>query len=113
MSKYMLYDCVTGDKPVENRTILKLGWADNALYLTIRCYDNDMENLNVTTDRDDHPPMWWGDSVDILIETHQHAYYQIVVNPAGARLDLDRGVRKKEWFKWSSQADIAAHVGDG
>ena len=47
-----------------------------------------------------------------MIETDKHSYYQIVVNPAGAVIDLDRGVplRQGKAYGWSSQAEVAAHV---
>ena len=28
--------------------------------------------------------MWYGDAVEIVLETESHSYYQIAVNPAGA-----------------------------
>lgn len=51
--------------------------------------------------------------MELLIETDKHSYYQVVVNPAGAVIELDRGASKAAWYSWSSQAEVAAHVGDG
>ena len=34
------------------------------------------------------------------------------MNPAGALIDLDRGVDKANWTRWSSQAEVATHIDD-
>ena len=47
-----------------------------------------------------------------LLGTDAHSYYQLVVNPAGALLDYDRGVDKKSWAAWDSQAEVATMVAD-
>ena len=105
--KYLLKDCVTGQIPAAHRTILMFGWADDALYVALRCYDSDMANLNITAQKDGDEALWFGDSVDILLETHQHAYYQIGLNPAAALVDADR--EKRVDLGWSSGAQVAAH----
>lgn len=87
-------------------------WYNNNLYFGIRCQDSSEKPANIGSTKDDDWAIWDGDHVEILLETAEHSYYQIVVNPAGAVLDLDRGVRKANWFKWSSQAEVAAHVGE-
>ncbi len=56
--------------------------------------------------------MWYGDCVEIHLETDSHSYYQLAVNPAGALVDIDRGVDKTAWFRWESQAEVATHVAD-
>ena len=105
--KYLLKDCVTGQIPADHRTILMLGWADDALYVALRCYDGDMANLNITAQKDGDEALWFGDSVDILLETHQHAYYQVGLNPAAAMVDADR--EKRVDLDWSSGAEVATH----
>ena len=53
-------------------------------------------------------------SVDeILLDTESHSYYQIVVNPSGALVDLDRGAGRDAWFDWDSQAEVATQEADG
>ena len=54
--------------------------------------------------------MWYGDCVEIHLETDSHSYYQIAVNPAGAVVDLDRATGRQ--FDWNSQAKVATHVAD-
>jgi len=106
-----LRELLTGRKAFYSTTFLSR-WYQNSLYLAIRCNDRLGDPANIATTKDGDWALWDGDHVEIILETAEHAHYQIVVNPAGARLDLDRGVRKNHWFKWSSQADTAAHVGD-
>ena len=105
-----LRELLTGRKPVYPTTFLSR-WYRDGLYLGIRCQDTAGHPANIAGAKDGDWALWDGDHVEILIETAEHAYYQIVVNPAGARIELDRGVRKKGWFNWSSQAEVAAHVG--
>ena len=106
-----LRELQTGREPFYSTTFLSR-WYQNSLYLAIRCNDRLGDPANISTTKDGDWALWDGDHIEIILETAEHAYYQIVVNPASAKLDLDRGVRKNHWFKWSSQADIAAHVGD-
>ncbi len=103
--KYVLKDCVTGLEPEQNRTLVIPAWAQDALFFTIRCYDRDMPNLNVTTERNEDEALWFGDSVDILIETHEHAFYQIAINPAGALVDVDHSEGVD--LSWPSGAEVA------
>ncbi|MHC4874274.1 MAG: DOMON domain-containing protein, partial [Planctomycetota bacterium] len=60
----------------------------------------------------DDPALWYGDVVELLIETNSNHYYQIAVNPAGAMVDLKR-IEKKQIFKWDSRAEVATLQGDG
>ena len=68
--------------------------------------------MNVGTTKRDDPAIWYGDAIEILLETESHGYYQIVVNPAGAVIDLDRGAERSAWYGWDSQAEAATHVAD-
>lgn len=101
----------TGESPTFG-TRFYTRWYNDQLYIAIRCEDASDDPANITTTEDDDWAIWDGDHVEILLETDEHAYYQLVVNPAGALVDLDRGVRKANWFNWSSQAEVAAHIGE-
>lgn len=108
-----LREIQTGRDPIFG-TSFKTGWSkDNHLYIAVRCREKAGEPLNIATTRDDDQAVWYGDAIEILLETDAHAYYQIVVNPAGARVDLDRGAAKRSWFDWDSQAEVAARIDDG
>ena len=89
-------------------------WWNGGLYFGIRCeFDPDEPPIIGSKKNNDHA-IWQGEHLELLIETDKHSYYQIVVNPAGAIIDLDRGVTLKQGraYEWSSQAEVAAHVGD-
>ena len=101
----------TGRLPVYG-TSIKTAWLGNILYFAIRCEEHPGEELNIAATKDGDQAMWYGDAVEILLETESHSYYQIVVNPAGALIDLDRGTDRYNWFRWSSQAEVATHVAD-
>lgn len=102
---------VTGGKP-QFQTRFLARWYNDNLYLGIRCEDALQDPASIDSTKNGDWAIWDGDHVEILLETDEHSYYQLVVNPAGALLDLDRGARKADWFKWSSQAEVAAHVGE-
>ncbi|MCA1810165.1 MAG: DUF4838 domain-containing protein, partial [Lentisphaerae bacterium] len=80
-------------------------WYENALYFGIRCDDDSEGPLEVTTTTRDDPAILAGDHVQVLLETPDHAHYQIAVSPAGAMLDRDLGVDEAGWNLWDSQAE--------
>jgi len=106
-----LRDLITGAKPVFG-TRFNVLIDRNAVYFGILCRDRERDPANIAATKDGDPAMWTGDHIEILIETDAHSYYQIVVNPAAAVLDLDRGTSKRHWFQWASKAEVGAHVGE-
>ena len=106
--KYQLREIRTGGRPA-HRTTFRIAWIGDALCLGITCQDSDMEHLSVGTTQKDDPNIWFGDVVEILIETQFHAYYQIAISPSGAVTDLDR--EKRLDTLWDSGADVATHHG--
>jgi tetratricopeptide (TPR) repeat protein len=118
-----LAELQTGRQPTYG-TSFKTAWRGNNLYLAIRCEETvgrslspaqqpeSNRPLNIATAKDGDQAIWYGDAVEILLDTDSHSYYQIAVNPAGAKIDLDRGASRNNWFNWSSQAEVATHVAD-
>ena len=101
----------TGRQPVYG-TSIKSSWIGNNLYFAIRCEDHPGEKPNIATTKNGDQAIWYGDAVEILLDTESHSYYQIVVNPAGALIDLDRGADRNNWFRWSSQAEVTTRMAD-
>jgi len=101
----------TGEAP-ELPTSFMLEWRNRTLYLAIRCEEKPGDTLNIATRKDEDPALWYGDTIEILLETDRHSYYQIAVNPAGAIIDLDRSMDKSNRQRWSSQAEVATHIAD-
>jgi hypothetical protein len=110
LEEYALKENRTGKEP-GSATSFKMGWAGNDLYFGILCRDADMQNLNIAATQDGDSNLWLGDSVEIMLETQSHSYYQIAVSPVGAVVDLDR--RKGTETLWSANAKVAAYRGDG
>jgi hypothetical protein len=106
-----LKDFRTGKKPTHQTRFLVRWWKDN-LYFGIRCALQEGEPPVIGSDRNNDPAIRQGEHLELLIETDKHSYYQIVVNPAGAIIDLDRSVALSKAYDWSSQAEVANHVGD-
>jgi tetratricopeptide (TPR) repeat protein len=106
-----LRELQTGRQPIFG-TSIKVGRLRDDVYFAIRCAEHRCEKLNITTERREDQAIWYGDAVEFLIETDSHSYYQIVVNPAGAMVDLDRGAEKHAWFRWESQAELATSISD-
>lgn len=101
----------TGEPP-RLATSFMLEWRNSTLYLAVRCEEKPGEPLNIATRKNEDPALWYGDTIEVLIETERHSYYQIAVNPAGAIIDMDRGMGKANRLRWSSQAEVATHVAD-
>jgi tetratricopeptide (TPR) repeat protein len=104
-----LRELQTGRQPIFGTSVMA-GWNRGNLYFAIRCDERPGEPLNVATTKDEDQSMWYGDAVEIELDTDSHRYYQIAVNPAGAMIDLDRGADKSNWYRWQSQAEVATHV---
>jgi hypothetical protein len=69
------------DSTPDTSTSFKVGWENNSLVLNIRCDEPEMNNIVAS------PNIHDGDYVLILIETPQHSYYKIMVNPDGKLLE--------------------------
>jgi hypothetical protein len=106
-----LKDVRTGEKP-KFPTYFRVRWWKDSLYFAIRCEGEPGVSPIIGGGRDGDPAIWNGEHLELLIETDKHSYYQIVLNPAGFTVNLDRGVAKKNWFDWSAHAEVAAHRGD-
>jgi len=108
-----LRELQTGGQPIFG-TSIKAGWdrRGSNLYFAIRCEERPGEPLNIATRKDEDPSIWYGDLIEIELDTDSHSYYQIAVNPAGALIDLDRGVDKNAWFRWDSQAEVATRMAE-
>jgi predicted negative regulator of RcsB-dependent stress response len=108
-----LRELQTGAQPVFGTTVMS-AWdrSGQNLYFAIRCDERSDEKLNVTSTKREDEAMWYGDCIEIHLETDSHSYYQLAVNPAGALVDIDRGVDRHSWFRWESQAEVATQVAD-
>ena len=102
----------SGKKPVDN-TRFMARWLQGDLYLSIRCEFPEGEPPIIGTKNNHDPAIWQGEHIELLIETDKQSYYQIVFNPAGALIDLDRSVTLKSGkaYDWSSEAEVATHIG--
>ncbi len=107
---YSLRDLTHGTPP-EHPTTFKMFWYDGALYLGIHCVDTDPAGIRIGTHLHGDAAIWNGDAVEILLETADHAYYQIVINPAGAQVSLDRGYGIIDGLNrlWLPDAEIATY----
>ena len=107
-----LRELQTGGRPIFGTSVKSL-WIGNNLYFAIRCDEHPGEKLNIGSTRKDDSALWYGDAVEVLLETESRSYYQIAVSPSGAVADLDRSAARNAWFSWDSQAEVATHVADG
>ncbi len=106
-----LRELQTGGRPVFGTTVMA-GWdrSGQNVYFGIRCDERLGEKLNVTSTQLDDQALFYGDAIEIELDTDKHSYYQIAVNPAGAIVDLDRSTGRQ--FDWQSQAEVATHIAD-
>jgi hypothetical protein len=101
----------TGAKPKLGTRVM-VRWLNDRLIFGFRCESEAGVVPVIGTRENGDPAIWQGEHLELLIETDKHSYYQIVLNPAGALIELDRGVAKSQWYDWSSQAEVATHVGE-
>ncbi len=106
-----LRELQTGRTPTFG-TSVKSQWIGNNLYFAIRCEEHRGEKPNIGTTKHDDSALWYGDAVEVLIETEAHSYYQIAVSPSGAVVDLDRGTSHDKWFSWDSNAEVVTQIED-
>ncbi len=109
----VLRELQTGRAPIHGTRVMA-GWdrGGHHLYLAIRCEEKPGEPLNIATRKNGDQAIWYGDLIEIHLDTDSHRYYQIAVNPAGALVDLDRGADRDAWFRWESQAEVATSVAE-
>ncbi|MHC4873854.1 MAG: DUF4838 domain-containing protein [Planctomycetota bacterium] len=101
---FALLDNEIGELP-QQQTTVRFAWKSKSLCISIKCYEKDMVNLNISTTKDDDAEILNGDNIEILIETQVHSYYQIVINPAGTKLDSNRKGGME--LKWDSNVKHA------
>jgi hypothetical protein len=102
-----LVDNQTG-KNAKYSTRYKLGYHNKHLYVGIHSNFQPGTELISSTTKNDDKSIWDGDYIDLLIETPNHSYYQISINPAGAVTDVDRS---GSWdTKWNSEIEVVSKV---
>ena len=106
-----LRELQTGRPPTFGTTV-KSTWLGRDLYFAIRCEERLGEKPNIGTTKEDDGALWYGDAVELLLETESRSYYQIAISPSGAVVDLDRGASRDKWFSWDSNAEVATHLAD-
>lgn len=106
-----LRELQTGRPAALGATVMT-GWYRDSLYFGIRCEEVPGDKPNVTARKHDDMAIWYGDVVEILLDTNMHCYYQIAVNPAGTVVDLDRGMSNKSAIAWDCQAEVVAQIGE-
>lgn len=114
---YQLNDVMTGDE-IDVKAMFKVVWAGDSLYFAIRCEEPKMDQLVTPATGDGDLTMFDGDSIEILLETPTHAYYQIAIDPHGHVTDLNRpnsiiiGKTGKFQTQWEAGISVASHRGD-
>jgi len=106
-----LRELQTGRQPTFGTTV-KSAWLGNDLYFAIRCDEHRGEKLNIGTTKKEDSALWYGDAIEVLIETESHSYHQIAISPSGAVVDSDRGAARDKWFSWDSNAEVVTHIAD-
>ncbi|QIF03528.1 DUF4838 domain-containing protein [Roseimicrobium sp. ORNL1] len=107
-----LRELQTGRLPTFGTTV-KGTLMGNDLYLAFICEEEPGTKPQIGTSRKDDAALWYGDCVEVLLETNSHSYYQIAVSPSGAVVDLDRSAPRNAWLSWDSQAEVATSMADG
>jgi hypothetical protein len=97
------------------RTAVRTLWSKDMLYLAFECFDDRIGEMKFVPRKNDDPATWQDSSVEVFLNPSGDCktYYQLVVNPAAAVLDIAlqtlEGQRKAD-DSWSSGAKVAAKV---
>lgn len=110
-STVRLRELQTGRAPIFG-TQVKSRWVGHDLYFAIRCDDHHGEKPRITATKEDDAALWYGDAVEVLLETESHSYYQIAIAPNGMVADLDRSASRDKWMSWDSNAVVATQIDD-
>jgi hypothetical protein len=93
-------------KPPPLRTVAKLCYDDNALYIGITLYDEQVEKIKATIRNRDNPETWRDDCVEIMIDPRNSGtgYFKFTTNFLAARYDektinmvIDAGWNAEGW----------------
>ncbi len=87
------------EQAAEPATTFRVGWDEDALLFEIVCNEPEIDKLVAS------PSVHGGDSVAVYLETPQHRYYHIEVNPDGVVVDGNPGPN------WESLADVKTERG--
>jgi hypothetical protein len=71
----------------DDQTEVRLAWDDQALYLAVRCYDEQLDLLAAEPQvQEDREAFLRQDRLELSLGTAAPSYWHLVVNPAGAQL---------------------------
>ncbi len=107
LEPYALTEVETG-RTAYYPTAFKVAWTGDNLYFGIKGKDAERTALTNTVTRHDDPAIFDGENVEILLETQNHSYYQLVISPAGGLFDAD--CKKGRDPLWESKAEVATHI---
>ena len=84
-----LRDKGTGAVPESNRTEagFSISKDKKSFYVAAVCYENKMDKIKADTKVNDVPSIFNDDVLEVYINTPEHSYFKIVVNPNGAIWD--------------------------
>ncbi|MEN8222499.1 MAG: DUF5916 domain-containing protein [Acidobacteriota bacterium] len=111
-SKFRMIHPETGKDPSE-KTELRIAYTSKHLYIGVKCYSDNPENISVNTMKYDQHSRWSNgdDTIKILIDPFldMRNAYVFIVNPKGAQTD---GLASGEHFSanWDGIWDVATSI---
>ena len=106
---YDLKEMIKGGPP-KIPASFKIGCDAANLYVAVTCSEPDTQGIKAAgTERDD-TNVWLDDSIEVILMTPKHKYYQFTVNASGALVDVDRK-QGLQGITWDSSASAAAIKG--
>lgn len=95
------------DRLASNQTVFRMLHDGEALYIGVRCWEENMQGLRTeVTGRDG--PVWEDDDLEVFLDVaHDHEnFYQLATNARGARFDGKTGAST-----WDGDWDVAGSIG--
>lgn len=97
----------------QSMTRFQVLFSENEIRVGGRCESTASKVADVEHPPNDDPSILTEDRIEVLIETDRHAYYRIVIGSSGAILDEDRSEDSDIGLRWTSNAEVEVHHGDG
>lgn len=106
---FHLKDPITGATP-DPRTSFRARWADDSLFLGIRCQEPEAPQRSEAAAAAGPDAMRHHDHLIIQLETQTHTFYQFIVSPSGEFIDID--MKNDAASRWSAGAEVVSHIDD-
>ena len=109
------YQCIwkRSAYPIEGQAEVYLGYWNNSLFIAMRGFEPQTDNLTAAVTQDDERGIYRDDCVELFIDPDRgtlRTYYHLVVNSIGTMADKYRQENGNWDMSWNAPRSIATHL---